>query len=87
MLVKPVFNRVVLVACDEPTSASKSLIIPDVAASALGFGVLSQVSEGLELKAGDKVLYLKSKAVAFRNGSTEIQILDAVDVLAVVCDG
>ncbi len=90
MKLKPVFNRIVVEVCAPLLATSKGVIIPDIASPSsspnLGLGLVIDVGEGVDLKAGDKVLYIKSAAVCYNVGLVSVDILKVGEVLAVVCD-
>ncbi|MFP3038539.1 MAG: hypothetical protein ACKFIZ_00410 [Candidatus Hodgkinia cicadicola] len=86
MKLKPVFNRIIVEACAPLASTSKSVIIPDVASSEVGSGLVVAVGGGVGLRVGDRVLYVRSAAVSYSEMLVSVDILRIDGVLAVVCD-
>ncbi|MFP3039440.1 MAG: hypothetical protein ACKESB_01800 [Candidatus Hodgkinia cicadicola] len=86
MKLKPTFNRIIVAACSPPASTSKGVIIPDVASSGISLGLVVAVGGGVDLRVGDRVLYVRSAAVSYSEVLVSVDILRMDGVLAVVCD-
>lgn len=85
MKLKPLFNRVTILPEEIKQTSAGGIIIPETTNS-LSIGVIEAVSDGLTINPGEKVLYNRNAAIKHYLNGTVIDILDVVDVFAIVCD-
>lgn len=94
MNIKPLADRVVVKASDEPQKTKGGIVLPDTAKEKPQEGKIVAVGEGkknddgkvvaLSLKVGDKVLYGKYSGTEITVDGEEYLIIKEDDVLAVV---
>jgi chaperonin GroES len=94
MKLKPLGNRVVVerIAADEKTAGG--IVLPDTAKEKPQQGVVMAVGDGkmldtgerqkLQVKKGDRVLFVSYAGDEFRSGGKELLVMGEEDILAVI---
>ena len=91
--IKPLEDRIVVLAVEAETTTASGLVIPDTAKEKPQEGIVLAVGPGrfedgtrvpLDVKVGDKVLYSKYGGTEVKYSGEEYLVLSARDVLAVI---
>lgn len=93
MLIKPLFDRIVIKPLDKKETTSTGIIIPTASQEKPEMATVIAVGPGntydgkkvdMEVKVGDKILYSKYSATEFNVDNETIYILKQDSVLAIV---
>ncbi|MGP1916553.1 MAG: co-chaperone GroES family protein [Candidatus Hodgkinia cicadicola] len=84
MKLKPLFNRVIIIPDNTIKTSSGGIILPETTTDGISIGTINEVSAGLSVKTGDKVLYNRNIALKYLLNGNIIDILDVVELLAIV---
>lgn len=93
MKIKPLFDRIVIEACETEEKTKSGIVLPTGAQEKPQLAVVLAVGPGgiidgkevtMQLKAGDKILYSKYAGSEFKLDGKEVTILRQSDVLAIV---
>ncbi|MGP1916727.1 MAG: co-chaperone GroES [Candidatus Hodgkinia cicadicola] len=84
MQLKPLFNRVIIIPDITMKISVGGIILPEPTADNISIGTISEVSAGLSVKPGEKVLYNRNIALKYLLNGNIIDILDVVELLAIV---
>ncbi|MFP3038918.1 MAG: co-chaperone GroES [Candidatus Hodgkinia cicadicola] len=86
MKLKPLFNRVIINPDDSTKNTAGGIILSGVTKDIIIIGTIEGVSDGLEFCYGDRVLYNRNTALRYCFNGRVVDILDAIEVLAIVCN-
>ena len=93
MALKPLEDRIVVKANEAETTTASGLVIPDTAKEKPQQGTVVAVGPGrfdngtrvpMDVKVGDVVLYSLYGGTSIKDGSEELLVLSARDILAIV---
>ncbi|XXM93329.1 MAG: hypothetical protein AAI946_00100 [Candidatus Hodgkinia cicadicola] len=84
MQLKPLFNRVVVKPLEVTETTPSGLILASSAQAEVCEAEVLWAADGLNINAGDKVLYAKSAGLRYERADLSVVILKSTDVLAVV---
>lgn len=84
MQLKPLFNRVIIIPDNTNKTSTGGIILPETMTDNISIGVIGEVSDEQIVKIGDKVLYNRSAALRYSFNGCIIDILDVVELLALV---
>ncbi|MGP1914742.1 MAG: co-chaperone GroES family protein [Candidatus Hodgkinia cicadicola] len=82
--LKPLFNRVIIIPDNTIKISVGGIILPETSTDTISIGTISETSDGLFVKTGDKVLYNRNAALKYSLNGNIIDILDVVELLAIV---
>ena len=95
MTIKPLFDRIVIEACESQEKTASGIVLPGAAQEkpqmakvlAVGPGGLIDGKEvTMQIKVGDKILFNKYSGSEFKLDHKEVTILRQSDVLAIVME-
>ncbi|XXN13800.1 MAG: co-chaperone GroES [Candidatus Hodgkinia cicadicola] len=84
MQLKPLFNRIVVKPLEPVKKTLGGLILPDSAQDGVCEAEVLWVADGVNIQAGDKILYASGTGLHYNSSNVNVVILKSVDVLAVV---
>ncbi|MGP1918269.1 MAG: co-chaperone GroES family protein, partial [Candidatus Hodgkinia cicadicola] len=84
MQLKPLFNRVIIVPDNVIKISTGGIMLPETMTDNISTGVISEVSDELSVKIGDKVLYNRNAALKYSLNGNIIDILDVAELLALI---
>ena len=93
MKIKPLYDRVVLVAENAKVETESGIMLPEMAQEKSQVGVVAFVGNGVNLdgtqtemqvKVGDKVLYSKFAGVEIKQDGKDYIVIRQTDILAIL---